>query len=188
MNSLRRRDILFYSMLPVILATALLQSTVLPRAEIRNVKPDAVLILVLIGTLLFGIRRSILWAFIGGIALDLFSGGPMGASSLALMAAALVAAPGHRILSRYNFFVPLAVAALGTLAYALTYIAVLLSLDIAVALPFLGGAGLAGLQFRMPFVATLQAVVAPSVVYNMAIMLALTPLLNRVPETQDVGA
>jgi hypothetical protein len=141
-----------------------------------------------VGTLLFGVKRSILWAFLGGIALDLFSGGPMGASSLALMAAALVAGPGHRTLSRYNFVVPLAAAGLGTLVYGLTYVAVLYALDIAVALPFLGGAGLQGMTFRLPFVTTLQAVVLPSMVYNMAIMLALTPLLNMVPETQDVGA
>lgn len=186
--TLRRRDLLFYSMIPVILAAALLQSTVLTRAEIRNVKPDIVLILVLVGTLIYGVQRSIVWAFLGGIALDLFSGGPMGSSSLALMAAALVASPGHRTLSRRHFVVPLAAAGLGTLVYALTYLFVLYALDIAVALPFLGGAGLQSVVFRLPFTATLQAVVLPSMVYNMAIMLALTPLLNRVPEMQDIGA
>lgn len=186
--TMRRRDLLYYLMFPLVLVGALLQSTVLSHAVIHNVKPDLVLLLVIIGTLLFGIQRSILWAFVGGIALDLFSGGPMGASSLALMAAALVASPGHRTLSRRNFLVPLAAAGLGTLVYALTYLLVLYALDIATAMPFLGGAGLQNVVFRLPLTATMQAVVLPAMIYNMAIMLALTPLLNKVPETQDIGA
>ena len=85
----------------------LLQSTAAARLEIRGVKPDLVLLLLVLGTLIYGSRSGLVWAFVGGIALDIFSGGPMGASSLALMAAVLVAGLGHRTLSRYNLLVPL---------------------------------------------------------------------------------
>src|SRR5690554_7566761 len=89
-------------MIPLILMAGLLQSTAATRVKIYGVKPDLVLILLVVGTLIYGSRSGLVWAFIGGLVLDVFSGGPMGASSLALMAAALVAGVGHRTLSRFN--------------------------------------------------------------------------------------
>ncbi len=185
--NLRRRDIFYYLMMPLLFVAALVQSSMLVRVEVGNVKPDLVLLLVLIGTLIFGGPRGVVWAFVGGIALDLFSGGPMGASSLALIAAALVAAPGHHTLSRYNPLVPLFAALLGTLVYGVVYVGVLAGVNILAGLPFLSGLELQGMQATVPFVAMLQSVVLPSMAYNSLIMLVLVPLLNRVPESHDVG-
>ena len=185
--SMGRRDLLYYLMIPGLFVAALVQSTMLSRIEVRNVKPDLVLIVVLVGTLVYGAQSGLLWAFVGGVALDLFSGGPMGSSSLALMVAALVAAPGHHTLSRFHIIVPLGAAALGTLAYGLTYIMVLFALDFIMNLPFVRGVQVEGVQHLLPFVATLEYVVLPSVAYNTLVMLALIPLLNRVPETTDAA-
>ncbi len=99
----------------------------------------------------------------------------MGASSLALMAAALVAGIGHRPLFRFNIFVPLGAAALGTLAYATVYLAIIVMLYAA------------GLYERsLPLSDTVRFVVLPAVLYNTAIMLLALPLLNRMPESQDI--
>lgn len=185
--NLRRRDILYYMVIPMLFVAALVQSTMLVRAEVGNVKPDLVLLIVLVGTLIFGAQRGVVWAFVGGIALDLFSGGPMGSSSLALIAAALVAGPGHATLSRYNFLVPLGAAILGTPAYGVTYMGVLFALNILGGLPFFSGLPLQVTQFGLPFGATLQYVVLPSIAYNTILMLVLTPLMNMVPEAHDVG-
>ncbi len=185
--TLRRRDILYYLMLPVLFVAALLQSATLVRAQIGAVKPDLVLLLVIVGTLIYGGQRGVLWAFVGGVALDLFSAGPMGSSSLALIAAALVAGPGHRTLSRFNVLVPLAAAALGTLAYGLTYILVLYALDFTMALPFLQGYTFATSDILLPFLPTLQRVVLPSMVYNTLLMLLLLPILNLIPESHVIG-
>lgn len=185
--TLRRRDIMYYMMIPVLFVAALVQSAMLVRAEIGNVKPDLVLILVIVGTLVFGGQRGVLWAFMGGVALDLFSGGPLGASSLALIAAALVASPGYQTVSRFNVVVPLAAAALGTLAYGLTYMVVLYGLNFVIDLPFLSGYGLESAQLNLPFVATLQHVVLPSMAYNTLIMLVLTPFLNMIPESHVIN-
>ncbi len=108
------RGALYYLMIPLILLLCLLQSTAAARFRLFGVKPDLVLLLVLVGSLLYGGRPGVVWAFIGGLGLDVFSGGPMGASSLALMAAALVAGLGHRPLFRYNIVVPLSAAFFGT--------------------------------------------------------------------------
>ncbi len=169
------RGALYYLMIPLLLLLCLLQATLASRMKLGGVKPDLVLIMVLVGTLLYGARSGVIWAFIGGIGLDLFSSGPLGASSLALMAAALVAGLGHRPLSRFNLLVPLGAAALGTLVYAGVYLGLLAALT-------------ASGWFARPlsFVDTVRFIVLPAMLYNTAIMLLLVPLLNRMPESQDI--
>lgn len=169
------RGALYYMMLPLIAAACLLQATAAARFKIYGVKPDLVLLLVVIGTLVYGSRPGLVWAFFGGLGLDIFSGGPMGSSSLALMAASLVAGFGHRTLSRFNIFVPLVAIAVGTLVYAGAYLgilAVLQYLDVT--------------HHQVPLFATVQNVVVPAIVYNTTIMVILIPFLNRIPESQDL--
>lgn len=166
---------LFYVMIPLVLAAGLLQSTAAARLEIRGVKPDFVLLLLVLGTLVYGSRSGLIWAFVGGIALDVFSGGPMGASSLALMAAVLVAGLGHRTLSRYNVLVPLAAIAFGTATYGLVYLGILSALDLFAVAPR-----------EVPLLATIQYIVVPAAIYNVILMLLVIPFLNRVPESQDI--
>ena len=124
-----RRGTLYYLMVPLMAVAALLQSTAFNRLAIAGVKPDLVLLLVVVGTLLYGPRAGVVWAFIGGLFLDIFSGGPLGSSSLALMAAAVVAGFGHTTMSRFNIFVPLGAMALGTLTYGLVYAGTLLDIE-----------------------------------------------------------
>ncbi|HXF60534.1 MAG TPA: rod shape-determining protein MreD [Caldilineaceae bacterium] len=169
------RGALYYAMIPLVMAASLFQSTAATRVKVFGVKPDVVLLLVVAGTLIYGSRSGLLWAFIGGLLLDVFSGGPMGASSLGLMAAVLVAGVGHRTLSRYNLLVPLGAAALGTLVYSATYLAILAVLEY-----------LRVSYQLVPLWPTVQNIVVPALVYNTTLMILLLPLLNRVPESQDL--
>ncbi|RIK56196.1 MAG: rod shape-determining protein MreD [Chloroflexi bacterium] len=169
------RGALYYLMIPLILLAGLLQSTAATRIKINGVKPDLVLILVVVGTLVYGPRLGLLWAFIGGVMLDIFSGGPLGASSLALMAAVLVAGIGHRTLSRFNLLVPIGAMALGTAVYGTAYLALLSVLQyFRVA------------QHSLPWGLTVQNILVPALVYNTTLMILLLPLLNRVPESQEL--
>ena len=145
------RGLLYYLMVPLLLFLCLVQSTAAGRFTVFGVKPDLVLLVIIVGALLYGPRASMLWAFIAGIGMDIFSGGPLGASSLALMAAALVASLGHRPLSRFNWLVPIGAALLGTLTYAVVYLAILTALNS-------GG----WLERSVPVFDTLRAVVVPS--------------------------
>lgn len=181
---MRRRDLLYYLMPPLLFLAAMLQSTALVRLQIVDVKPDIVLLLIVTGTIIYGGRYGIAWAFFGGIALDLFSGGPLGASSLALMVAALIVSPGHQTVSRFHVLVPSLAALLATLVYGIAYLGILGIVDIITTLPFLQGYGLP--RFGRPFWPTVQNVVVPTLVYNTVLMVLLTPLLNRVPERHDV--
>lgn len=169
------RGALYYLMVPLLLLLALLQSTTVARFKVAGVKPELVLLMVVIGALVYGARPGVLWAFVAGIGLDLFSGGPLGASSLALMASALVAGLGHRPFSRFNVLVPLSAAALGTLVYAGVYLAILTILE---------AVGMSSL--RLPFVDTVRDIVLPVMLYNTALMLLALPFLNRLPESQDL--
>lgn len=169
------RGALYFMMFPLLAAACLFQATAAGRIKIYGVKPDLVLLLVVIGALVYGSRPGVVWAFFGGLGLDLFSGGPMGSSSLALMAAAMVAGFGHRTLSRFNMLVPLVAIAAGTLVYAgayLSILAVLQYLDVT--------------DHRLPWLSTVQSVVVPALVYNTTLMVLLVPLLNRIPESQDL--
>lgn len=169
------RGALYYLMIPLILVAGLLQSTAATRLKLFGVKPDLVLILLIVGTLVYGSRPGLVWAFIGGLALDIFSGGPMGASSLALMAAVLVAGVGHRTLSRFNLLVPIGAMALGTAVYGGAYLALLSVLQY-----------LSVAQHNLPVGPTVQNILVPALVYNTTLMILLLPLLNRVPESQDL--
>ena len=182
------RGLFYYSMIPLLLLAALLQSTTVVKLAVRGVKPDVVLLLVLVGTLLYGSKPGIGWAFVGGLALDSFSGGPLGSSSLALMMAATLAGVGHRRLSRFNPLVPLGICALGTLLYGILYV-LLINAQTEVAI-WLKGQNLlieAPYELRLPLWSSLQFIIAPAMLYNTALMLFLVPLLNRVPESQDVA-
>lgn len=179
-----RNLLVYYTMPVIVLLLALLQSTVATQLTIREVKPDLVLIAVIVATLIYGGQGGLLWAFIGGIGLDLFSGGPFGASSIALMMAALVAALGYRVLSRYHLFVPLGAASLGTLIYGGVYLGILAALNLAAQLPLL--ATLSIPLHSLPLWTTIQQIVIPAMFYNTTLILFLTPLLNRIPEQQEL--
>ncbi|MCB0046701.1 MAG: rod shape-determining protein MreD [Caldilineaceae bacterium] len=174
------RGWLYYLMVPLLGLAALFQSTIATRLVVRGVKPDLVLVLLLIGVMLYGPKAAVVWAFVGGIFLDIFSGGPMGASSLALMAAVLVTGLSYRTLSRYHLLVPIGVSIVGTVTYGAVYLAILFVLD-----------GLAGAewlrlpQYNAPFWLTMQTVVGPAVLYNTTVILLTVPFLNRVPETSE---
>ena len=110
-------------------------------------------------------------------------------TDVALILAAAAVSPGNSTFSRFNVLVPVSACVVGTVVYALAYIWVLLALDVVVRLPFFSALNLASdTPLRVPFFAVLQYTVLPSVAYNAAIMLVLTPILNRIPEAQDVGS
>ena len=177
------RDLFYYVMSPLLLIASLLQSTAAARIQVGGVKPDLVLLLVLIGTLIYGSRPGIVWAFLGGIALDIFSGGPMGASSLALMAATLVIGLGQRNLSRFNVLVPLGATMIGTLLYGVSYVLLLGWVESAA--KFLALSNFRNIQYNLEFWPTLQYIILPALFYNTTLMLFITPLLNRMPERSE---
>jgi rod shape-determining protein MreD len=77
--------------IPLLTGIALLQDIVLARVSILGGRPDLVLLSVIAWATLRGSAEGIVWGFIGGLLLDLFSGGPMGGITLPLLVIALLA-------------------------------------------------------------------------------------------------
>jgi rod shape-determining protein MreD len=70
---------------------ALVQDSALVPVTILGGHPDLVLLAVVAWGLLRGSAEGMIWAFIGGIVLDLLSGGPLGGITLALLIVAFLA-------------------------------------------------------------------------------------------------
>jgi rod shape-determining protein MreD len=172
-----------YFTIPFLLVVAILQSAAAPRLQVSGARPDLMLLSVVSWSLLAafrarelqyageppsllrGINDGIVWGFVGGIFLDLFSTAPLGLSALALMIAALVVGilsvgvSGSAVL-----LVPL-MAAIGTFVFHIV---------------FLTGLTLTGRPVFWSF--DITRVVAPSAVFNLLLipfMYALLSLVNR---------
>ncbi len=66
----------------------MIQTTILSRVSVLGGHPNLMLLVVLIWAVVRGIDEGLIWAFIGGLILDLLSGGPLASIALALLAAA----------------------------------------------------------------------------------------------------
>jgi rod shape-determining protein MreD len=138
-----------------------IQSGLDPSLAIAGLHPDLVLVAVMSWTLLRGTEEGLLWAVIGGLILDLLSGGPFGASLIALVFTALLAMVGYgRVFGGY-LVLPLALTFPLSLTYYLLY-TLLLSL----------------LNKPMAWLPALTYVILPASLFNVAAMFFLFPLLR----------
>jgi len=106
-----------YVSVPLLLLVAVIQSTLLPRLAVTAVHPDLMLLVVVAWGLLKGNPDVLVWGFIGGLSLDLFSGLPLGAGTLPMLVVAGLAGVGAVGVSGRHFAVPLTGAFLATFAY-----------------------------------------------------------------------
>src|SRR5919199_2723049 len=112
----------------VLLGAALIQSSFLPALGLVRVRPDLVLLCVVVWAVLRGGREALPWAFAGGLLLDLFSGGPFGASALALVLVAFCASLAEGGIFRNAYTLPLLTAFWSSVLYRLLLLFLLASL------------------------------------------------------------
>ena len=86
-----RSEISLYLTFPLLTGVALIQTTLLSRFSVLGGRPNLMLLTVLIWTVVRGIDEGLVWAFIGGLILDLLSGGPLASIALSLLVAAYLA-------------------------------------------------------------------------------------------------
>ena len=147
----------------LLLPAAVLQVTLAPRLELFGAFPNLVLLVVVGWTLARGAGPGIRWAIAGGLLLDLLAPGPLGVHALALAVAAYGTGFLKRSFEPDPVLLPAASAALATVAYNLVLVAVSQLLGHPVA-----------------FLPVLQAWVAPSALYDAALLPPLLLLLRRV--------
>jgi rod shape-determining protein MreD len=145
----------------VLLGLALVQTSLGPFLTIAGVHPDLVLVAVIGWTLLRGSEEGLLWAVIGGLGLDLLSGGPFGVMTIALIITSLLTRLGYgRVFGSY-LVIPLALTFPLSLAYYLTH-SLLLSL----------------LNRPIAWLPALAHVILPASLLNIAAMFFLFPPLR----------
>jgi len=157
----RKIPISGYLGLAVLLGLVLIQSSIGPFLTIVGVHPDLVLVAVISWTILRGPEEGLVWAIIGGIGLDLLSGGPFGVMTIALVITSLLASLGYgRVFGGY-LILPLALTFPLSLVYYLTYTLLLSVLNEPIA-----------------WLPALTSVILPASVMNIVAMLFLFPLLR----------
>ena len=160
------RNVLFALLLLPLLAAA--QSTLIPLLGwVAKARLDLVLVVVLAWNLASPHAESILWAFIGGLAMDALSGGPMGTTVMALLTATVLANFMSARVSESHIFLRIAVAVAGSVLYYLVY---------SIVLAFSG--------WQVDWISALASILLPASALNTALMLLLFPsarwLANRI--------
>ncbi len=110
-----------YLLLPLLAVVGLFQSTLIPRLAVWGVFPDLPLLLVASWGLLHGSRQGLLWGFLAGIIVDIFSGAPFGAATVSLMVVGFLAGLGENVVFRNLLLVLLAIF-LATVVYDLLFL------------------------------------------------------------------
>ncbi|GAC1456278.1 MAG: hypothetical protein NVSMB8_02730 [Candidatus Limnocylindrales bacterium] len=109
------------------LAAALLQGSVIPFLAIGGARPNMPLLVAASWSLAAGAGEAVWWAFLGGVATDLLSGGPLGAFALAILPPVAAIGLGERSTVRPAGIAAGAVLiALAALAAGVLYVGALL--------------------------------------------------------------
>jgi rod shape-determining protein MreD len=85
-----------------------------PVIVVAGVKPNLVLVAVVLVTCLFGFMSGITWAFAAGLTANLLVGEPLGSVPLMLLIVAAIVAGGSRLLGGLVWIYPVAAAFVGS--------------------------------------------------------------------------
>jgi rod shape-determining protein MreD len=148
--------------IPLFILGSLVQAAVLSHLRVYGGQPDLIVVIVIAWATLDRDREGMIWAFVGGMFLDLFSGAPLGISSLALIPVAFVVGLTEAQVYRENVGLPLLMGLGGAFAYHLLYL---------VLLRVFGG-------ISVPWSEALVYVTLPSVVFDVILVIPALRLLS----------
>jgi rod shape-determining protein MreD len=137
---------------------ALFELTVGPYLKIGGAQPHFVLVLGVVLTIAVGLEAGLVWAFVGGLALDVLAQRPIGSTSFALLLCVGGASVLGRVFARVRPIAPV---------IAVPVLSLLYSMVLFVALGALGT--------PLPVSDPVQAVL-PSVVYDTVLAILIGPL------------
>ncbi len=99
--------------------TALIELTVAPYLRIGTAQPHPVLVMAVIVTIAFGLEAGLVWAFVGGLALDVLAQRPLGSTAFALLICVGGAWLIARSLSRVRPIVPIGAVFVLSIGYSM---------------------------------------------------------------------
>lgn len=91
-----------------------MHAAVAPVILVAGVKPNLVLVAVVLITVLAGLLPGITWAFVAGLTANLLVGDPLGSIPLSLLVVAALVAGGARLLGRMVWIYPVVAAFVGS--------------------------------------------------------------------------
>jgi rod shape-determining protein MreD len=100
-------------------ATALLELSVGPYLRIGTAQPHLVLVLGIVVTVAIGLEAGLVWAFVGGLVLDVLVQRPLGSTAFALLLCMGATAVLGHFLVRLRPIVPILATALLSLVYSM---------------------------------------------------------------------
>jgi rod shape-determining protein MreD len=103
--------------------TALIELTVAPYLRIGSAQPHPVLVLAVVVTIAVGLEAGLIWAFVGGLALDVLALRPLGSSAFALLICVGGASLLARSLPHLRPIVPIVAVFLSSLGYSMILLA-----------------------------------------------------------------
>jgi rod shape-determining protein MreD len=102
----------------------ILHAALAPVILVGGVKPNLVLIAVVLVTLLVGFLPGITWAFVAGVTANLLVGDALGSVPLAMLVVAALVAGGGRLLGRMTWVYPVVAVFVGSIVADLVSLAV----------------------------------------------------------------
>jgi rod shape-determining protein MreD len=108
--------------LPLMLVATLIQAIIFPHLRMYGGQPDLVVLIVLVWAILDPKQEGMIWAFVGGLCLDLFSGVPLGITSLVLVPIAYGVGLTEAQVYRTSVLLPFILAGGGVVAYHIGYL------------------------------------------------------------------
>lgn len=157
----RRFVITPYLYVPLLAMVALWQATVAPHLIILGARPDLMLLTVVSWSVLRGVREGVVWGFVGGLCLDLFSGASFGLSALVLMAVGLFSGLGETAITRGRVVLPVVAALVATPVHGFLYLALL----------YIAG-------YKVSWFDTLLRVMLPTMIFNGLLIIPVYTLLR----------
>jgi rod shape-determining protein MreD len=101
---------------------AMLESTITQYLRVGDAQPHIVFVLAVIWTVAAGLDSGLVWAFVGGIALDTLAQRPLGSTAFALLIAVGATSVLARTLTRVRPIVTIIATALLSLVYSMTLV------------------------------------------------------------------
>lgn len=95
-----------YTTILVAIVVGIVHAGLAPVIEIAGVRPNLVLVSVVLVTALLGFGPGIVWAFAGGLTANLLGEDPLGALPLAMLLVSAMVAGGGRLLGRLTWVYP----------------------------------------------------------------------------------
>jgi rod shape-determining protein MreD len=87
-----------------------------PVIVVGGVKPNLVLVAVVLVTVLVGLVPGLVWAFTAGLTANLLVGDPLGSIPLAMLVVCAMVAGGARMIGRVGWVYPIAATFIGSVA------------------------------------------------------------------------